>query len=374
MPRPRIEHLIYDNESYKYCKTCDWWLPLESFHYCCKTWDILDCRCAFCHSSIYKKQSNTKKIEKRQKYKQKILSWIKQNIKSIIEYSKNKDQLTHWVSVEKLKYILNHKKIQNLNNKNRRKTDINFRLKDSLRNRVRQAIKNNSKSTNTRNLIGCSIDYIKGYLECQFSDGMTWENYGKWHIDHIVPCDYFNFSIPENQFRCFNYKNLQPMWGKENLSKSNKITNKATKLIPYLQSIGNLKLDIKPNEKNESERRTKIAAKIKNFNQTDLGKHVKKEAHKKRSETMKKERDITRETINTKTCKKCCLTKPLSDYHKKEDSHDGLQVYCQICVKNIKIKWRKNNTQTNVKFKCTLCTKVYNLKDSLTRHIKGKHT
>ena len=38
MPRPRIKHLIYDNESHKYCKTCDWWLTLESFHYCCKTW------------------------------------------------------------------------------------------------------------------------------------------------------------------------------------------------------------------------------------------------------------------------------------------------------------------------------------------------
>ena len=93
------------------------------------------------------------------------------------------------------------------------------------------------------------------------------------------------------------------------------------------------------------------------------------------NKTFDKYRQYTdRENSYSKTCKKCCLTKPLSDYHKKEDSHDGLQVYCQICVKNNKIKWRKNNTQTNVEFKCTLCTKVYNLKDSLTRHIKGKHT
>lgn len=54
---------------------------------------------------------------------------------------------------------------------------------------------------------------------------MTWENQGKdgWHLDHIIPCKYFDLSIEENQRICFNYRNLQPLWAKDNLKKSSKI-------------------------------------------------------------------------------------------------------------------------------------------------------
>jgi len=50
---------------------------------------------------------------------------------------------------------------------------------------------------------------------------MTWENHGKfgWHIDHIRPCCSFDLSKPADQFECFNYKNLQPLWAHENWSK-----------------------------------------------------------------------------------------------------------------------------------------------------------
>lgn len=50
---------------------------------------------------------------------------------------------------------------------------------------------------------------------------MTWENYGfyTWHIDHIRPCASFDLSDPEQQKICFNYKNMQPLWAHENLSK-----------------------------------------------------------------------------------------------------------------------------------------------------------
>jgi hypothetical protein len=58
-------------------------------------------------------------------------------------------------------------------------------------------------------------------MQNMFKPGMTWENYGAvWHIDHIIPCSFFNMSYPEHQIACFNWQNLQPMFGEENLHKS----------------------------------------------------------------------------------------------------------------------------------------------------------
>ena len=48
---------------------------------------------------------------------------------------------------------------------------------------------------------------------------MNWENYGVWHIDHIIPCARFDLSDPGQQKICFHYTNLQPMWGEDNLKK-----------------------------------------------------------------------------------------------------------------------------------------------------------
>ena len=65
---------------------------------------------------------------------------------------------------------------------------------------------------------------LKYHIESLFRPGMTWENYGfrGWHIDHIIPCSYFDLSIDENQLICFNFKNLQPLWQPDNFKKHNK--------------------------------------------------------------------------------------------------------------------------------------------------------
>jgi len=52
---------------------------------------------------------------------------------------------------------------------------------------------------------------------------MSFSNYGKWHIDHIIPCARFDLRKPNEQKKCFNYKNLQPLWAFDNLSKNDKI-------------------------------------------------------------------------------------------------------------------------------------------------------
>ena len=69
------------------------------------------------------------------------------------------------------------------------------------------------------------IHALKDYLQSKFENGMTWENYGKWHIDHIRPCASFDLTDIEQQKICFNYKNLQPLWAEDNFKKSDKWIN-----------------------------------------------------------------------------------------------------------------------------------------------------
>ncbi len=81
------------------------------------------------------------------------------------------------------------------------------------------------KSAKTEKLVGCAPRELVRHLEMQFTPGMTWENYGAkgWHIDHIKPCSMFNMQDPKHQKMCFHYKNLRPMWGRENQSKGAKL-------------------------------------------------------------------------------------------------------------------------------------------------------
>ncbi len=78
------------------------------------------------------------------------------------------------------------------------------------------------KSGHTYKLLGADIGMIKKYLEKKFKKGMTWNNRGKWHIDHIKPLSSFDLSKSEQQQRAFHYTNLQPLWAKDNLKKGNK--------------------------------------------------------------------------------------------------------------------------------------------------------
>jgi len=75
-------------------------------------------------------------------------------------------------------------------------------------------------------LVGCSMEQLRKHLEEQFAAGMSWENYGKWHMDHIKPCASFDLSREAEQHKCFHYTNLQPLWAKDNLRKSAKYEEK----------------------------------------------------------------------------------------------------------------------------------------------------
>jgi hypothetical protein len=97
------------------------------------------------------------------------------------------------------------------------------RITENLRRRTRAVLEGTNKSAPTLALIGCSPIELKDHLESLFTVGMSWDNYGKWHIDHIVPCDSFDLTVASEQRKCFNYKNLQPLWANDNLRKGSKI-------------------------------------------------------------------------------------------------------------------------------------------------------
>ncbi len=110
--------------------------------------------------------------------------------------------------------------------KNRCQVDTSFKILKNLRISLHHSLKNNQKSGHTLELLGCSINNLKAHLERKFLPGMNWKNWGKgkdkWNIDHIRPCSSFNLSLPEEQAKCFNYINLQPLWEEDNHKKSNK--------------------------------------------------------------------------------------------------------------------------------------------------------
>jgi hypothetical protein len=143
---------------------------------------------------------------------------------------KNKERVSlgikKWVqnNREKSNKIKTKWRLKNPNyHKNWLDSDIKNKIAHNLRCRINVALKKKTKSKKTMELIGTSIENLWVHLEKNFKPGMTRENYGKWHIDHIRPCSSFDLSKPEEQSICFHYSNLNPLWAEDNLKKGNKL-------------------------------------------------------------------------------------------------------------------------------------------------------
>ena len=110
--------------------------------------------------------------------------------------------------------------------KARYQNDQNYRLMIGLKSRIQQAIKAKCgrKAFKTAELLGCTVPEFKDWIASQFSEGMSWDNYGltTWHIDHVRPCASFDLTDPEQQRKCFHYTNQQPLWAEDNMRKSDK--------------------------------------------------------------------------------------------------------------------------------------------------------
>jgi hypothetical protein len=112
------------------------------------------------------------------------------------------------------------------NYKIRRETNSHIKLAGNIRNRVRMALKrtDSAKYHNTYDLIDCKPSELHDWLEWQFDEKMTWDNYGSyWHVDHVTPCSFYDLDKQEEQLLCFNWRNCRPLCAKKNISKNDSI-------------------------------------------------------------------------------------------------------------------------------------------------------
>lgn len=186
-------------------------------------------------------KNNTEKIKKRKKIyrennKEKIANqkkaYLKKNKEAVAKrkktyYNKNKKKIAERTKI----YYKNNKEKINICvrawQKRKRETDPMYKLSKNISNLIWYSLKSGKGGRKWSVLVGYTVNKLKKHLEKQFTEGMTWANYGKdgWTLDHKIPVSVFNFTKPEHiDFkRCWALKNLQPMWAEDNLEKRAKL-------------------------------------------------------------------------------------------------------------------------------------------------------
>jgi len=100
-----------------------------------------------------------------------------------------------------------------------------FKLNNLIRTRMQKYIKMKSlkKSKRTFEIVGCTPQELRTFIESKFQPGMTWKNHGEygWHVDHVIALS--SAKTEDELMKLFHYTNLQPLWAKDNILKSNKV-------------------------------------------------------------------------------------------------------------------------------------------------------
>jgi len=117
-------------------------------------------------------------------------------------------------------YYKKNAKAINQRTSKRWKHDHAFRMRRALRRRMWFLVTTAGAVKRRSNvLVGCSDVQLKDWITAKLNNGMTWDNYGEWEIDHIMPCASFDLSNTDDQLKCFHYTNLQPLWRSDNRRK-----------------------------------------------------------------------------------------------------------------------------------------------------------
>ena len=185
------------------------------------------CRCSVCKTGMtsYQKKWRSDNLEEIKAKDRKRNSARSAEMKTYLKqyYGEHRKEISEnnreWVKNNRVRLNLAKKRYDEA----RCLIDGSYKMAKRLRTRIYKALRGiGAKSDHTLMLLGCSMDELKQHLEQHFLEGMSWDNYGEWHVDHIRPCSSFDLALPEQQRVCFNWKNLQPLWAKENLVKNDK--------------------------------------------------------------------------------------------------------------------------------------------------------
>jgi hypothetical protein len=220
----------------KKCGICNVIKDDTEFHKRTASKDGLAAKCKVCaseYNSQYGKDNREKltirqknwKIDNKEKYKENVVQYRNQTRDKRLSqmnqyYQNNKEKLRQYGN----QYYIDNKEIYIESGRKQQKkygVDPIYTLRRNMRSRLTQFRKNKTKKT--CELIGCNWEQLKNYLESKFQDGMSWNNYSYygWHIDHIIP---LSSAITKDDIeKLCHYTNLQPLWGSDNLKKSNKI-------------------------------------------------------------------------------------------------------------------------------------------------------
>ena len=157
--------------------------------------------------------------------------WREKNKESVKEYVKswyeqNKEHRKEYIKEYREKNIDNIRKTKRDYERNRKARDPIYKLISNFRTAIYTVLKesNVDKYGHYFDVLQYTPEELITHLELQFKDDMSWDNYGVWHVDHKLPITSFDIrDMGDEEFmKCWSLSNLQPMWGEENIRKSNK--------------------------------------------------------------------------------------------------------------------------------------------------------
>ena len=173
----------------------------------------------------WRKKNKDRIQERRKLYLQKhpniVKEWKKKNQKRCLECQrKYRKKYPEKHRNDNKKWLENHPNYHN----ERRRASFKIRLDRNISGSIWKALKEKKAGKHWEDLVGYTLEQLQQRLECQFKDGMSWDNYGEWHIDHKKPQSLFSFnSVEDRAFRdCWSLANLQPLEKFLNWSKGNK--------------------------------------------------------------------------------------------------------------------------------------------------------
>lgn len=208
----------------KICNGCKKLQSIYNFSGCRKNADGFNHKCRDCDKARY--------FRDKEKNKEKMVLYGK-------EYWKNNKDFVNIRREARKEERVEYDREYHIKNKDKKRTqkgilfkrkmkeDIQFRLATNLRYRLYQAIKNEYKAGSAVRDLGCSIEFLKQYLENKFESWMNWNNWGngenKWNIDHITPLSSFDLQDRDEFLKAVHYSNLQPLRAVDNIRKGNKV-------------------------------------------------------------------------------------------------------------------------------------------------------